>query len=154
MDKRGISPLLATVMLIALALALGVVVLNFGRAQIEIAAQCAVDIGLKTVVLNDKEQMCFDRGTSQLFFIVENGPQIAVEGLRMRLIGSKAVFVQDLADSRIDKTDALLKYVPYDLGIYGEIRQVRLTPKIKLYEEEIACTEQAVIVESVRDCEK
>ncbi len=153
-SKRGISPLIATVILITLAAALGVVVLNFGRVKIEVASQCAVDIGLRVVKLNEKDQVCFDREKNQLFFIVENGNQLPVEGVRMRIIGGSAVYSEDVAGSRIEKAEALLKYIPYDASTYGAIKQVKITPRISLYEEEIACPEQAVVLEDIRDCEK
>ena len=153
MNKKGISPLLATFMLIILAIGLGVVVMNFGRAQIEIAAQCAVDIGLQVVQLNDKPQVCFDRAKSQLSFIVENGRQIPVESLKLRVIGQKQVFNQDVPESSIERLGTLLKNVPFDLTAYGEIRQVRFTPEITLYDEKIVCTEQAIAIEDIRDCE-
>jgi len=151
--KRGIAPLLATALLIVLAIGLGVVVMNFGRAQIEVAAQCSVDIGLKAVALGGRQQLCLDRATDQLFFIVENGKHLPIESLRLRVIGEKAILAQDLESSRIDKEGTLLMYVPYPFAQYGQIRQVRLTPQVSLYDEVISCAEQALTIENVRDCE-
>lgn len=153
MNKKGVSPLIATFMLIILAIGLGVVVMNFGRAQIEIAAQCAVNIGLQVVQLNDKPQVCFDRAKSQLFFIVENGRQIPVESIKLRVIGQKEVLNQEIPESSMERLGTLLKYVPYDLVAYGEIRQVRFTPEVNLYDEKILCSEQAIAVEDIRECE-
>jgi uncharacterized membrane protein YwzB len=154
LGKRGIAPLLATVLLIVLAVGLGVVVMNFGRAQIEIAAQCSVDIGLDSVELNGKEQVCFDRDNNRLFFIVENGAQIDIESLRLRVIGEQAILAQDVDSSFIAKENSLLKYVGYDTSKYGEARQIRLTPRVTLYDEVITCKEQSVEFEEIRDCEK
>ncbi|HLC19679.1 MAG TPA: hypothetical protein VJK72_02090 [Candidatus Nanoarchaeia archaeon] len=153
MNKKGVSPLIATFMLIVLAIGLGVVVMNFGRAQIEIAAQCAVDIGLQITQLNDKPQVCFNRAKSELFFIVENGRQIPVESLKLRVIGEKAVLNQDVPESSMDRLGTLLKYIPYDIGTNGDVRQVRFTPEVTLYDEKILCSEQAIIIEDIRDCE-
>jgi hypothetical protein len=152
-SKKGIAPLVATLVLIILAAGLGVVVLNFGRAQIEIAAQCAVNIGMDFVVLNEKPQACFDRAKSQVFFIVENGPQIPVEGLLLRVIGQNEVLTQEVPDSEIEKVGTILKYIPYNANEFGDVRQIRLTPKITLYDQEITCTEQSVEMENVGDCE-
>ena len=46
MNKKAISPIIATLLLISFAVALGVVIMNFGRAQVELEAQCAIEIGL------------------------------------------------------------------------------------------------------------
>ena len=153
MNKKGVQPLVATIMLIVLAVGLGVVVMNFGRAQIESAAQCAVDIGLKIVQLNEKPQLCFDRAKSQLFFIVENGQQLPVESLKLRVIGQKEVLNQDVPESTIERLGTALKYIPYDIAKFGDIRQVRLTPEVTLYDAKIVCTEQALAIEQVRDCD-
>ena len=153
-SKRGLSPLLATAMLIVVAIGLGVIVMNFGRAQIEIAAQCAVDIGLKLTELNGQQQICLDRQQNQFFFIVENGQQIQVEKLHLRAIGEKEVLSQDIEYSKIEKLGTILKYIPYDVAQFGEVRQLRLIPTVTLYGEEITCPEQAIVSEVVRDCEK
>ena len=153
-SKKGIIPLVATLLLIALAVILGAVVLNFSQAQLEVTARCSVDIGLKMVNLNNKPQVCFDRATNQLFAIVENGPQLPIVGLRLRIIGEKEIFVQDIPESGMDKDGVLLKYVAYDPNSYGEIKQVRFTPKVSLYDEEVVCSEQALTLEPIRDCEK
>ena len=154
MNKRGIAPLLATILLIVLAVGLGVVVMNFGRAQIETSAKCPVNIGLKVVDLNQEQQLCFDKYQNQIYFIVENGPNIPLTGLRMRVIGTEAIFVRDLDNSAMEKAGSLLKYVPFGYQTYGEIKQVKLTPKVRLYDEEIICSEQSVVVENVRDCQR
>ncbi len=152
-SKRGLSPLLATGGLIVVAIGLGIIVMNFGRAQIEVAAQCAVDIGLKFTMLNDKPQVCLDRNKGQLFFIAENGKQIQVEKLHLRAIGEKEVLSLDVDDSKVEKIGTILKYVPYDVQRYGEVRQLRLIPSVLLYNEEITCPEQAIVSETMRDCE-
>jgi hypothetical protein len=152
-SKKGIAPLIATFLLVGLAIGLGILVMNFGRAQIEIAAQCAVDLGLQVVNLNDKPQACFDRVQQQIFFIVENGQQLPVEKLKLRVIGESDVLSQDIPDSRIDRLGTMLKNIPYNLGKFGEVRQIRLIPEIQLYDEIITCTEQALSFENVRDCE-
>jgi hypothetical protein len=153
-SKRGLSPLIATGLLIVLAIGLGIIVMNFGRAQIEVAAQCAVDIGLQFTELNAKQQVCLDRVKGQLFFIVENGQQIQVESMHLRAIGEEDVLSQTVDESKIEKLGTILKYVPYDIEELGTVRQIRLTPTISLYNEEITCSEQALIVENVRDCEQ
>ena len=154
MNKRGIAPLLATVLLIVLAVGLGVVVMNFGRAQIETSARCAVNVGLEIVELNLEQQLCFDKFENNIFFIAENGPNVDLTGLRMRVIGEEAVLVRDLEGSAIAKAGTLLKNVNYDYATYGDAKQFKLTPKVRLYNEEVICSEQSVVVENVRECKR
>ncbi len=153
MDKRGIAPLVATLLLIAFAVALGVVIMNFGRAQVELEAQCTIDVGLKFSMVGGEEQFCLDRGGEQLFFVVENGPNINVEGLTVNIIGTKKAVTYDLEDAKIEKAGAFLKYVPYDVEGIGELRQMKIVPKVVMYDEELICQEKAIVLERVRDCQ-
>lgn len=152
-SKKGIQPLVATGLLVGLAMTLGIVVMNFGRAQVETGNACDMGVELKWVKISDKDQICFNKGKSEISFIVENGPSVDVEGVRLRSIGEKSIFVQDVIDSAIKKGDALMKGISYDLEQYGSIRQLKLTPKIKVYEEEAVCADQALSAEKLRDCE-
>ena len=151
MNKRGIAPLVATIFLIVLAVGLGVVVMNFGRAQIEETARCSVNIGLRFVELNAQKQVCFDKAQNQIYFIVENGGNIEVDSMSVRVIGSEEILVTDVND-KIEKFGTLMKYLDYDDERYGTIKQLKLTPKVSLYGQEEYCDEQSIIVENVREC--
>ena len=153
MNKRGVAPLVATIFLIILAVALGVVVMNFGRAQIEEAAQCPVNIGLKFVELNNQKQICQDKTNNQIYFIVENGKNIEIESMRIRAIGSNAILVTDVSD-RVERLGTLLKYLDFEYSKYGDLKQVKLTPKVSLYGQEEFCEEQSIVLENVRECVK
>jgi len=88
--------------------------MNFGRAQIEVAAQCGVDIGLETVVIEELEQVCYSPEENNLFFIVENGPNTRVHQLRIRAIGEQSVLTEDIESSSIAKSDAFIFNQDYD----------------------------------------
>jgi len=152
MDKRGMSPLIATLLLIAFAVAIGVVIMNFGRAQVEMEAECTINIGLKFSEVGGEEQFCLDRAKNQLFLIVENGINIKVEGLIVNIIGSKKAITHELADAKMEKAGVYMKYLTYDIEEIGELRQIKVVPKVKMYDEELVCQEKAIVLEEVRDC--
>lgn len=145
--------MVATLLLIAFAVALGVVIMNFGRAQVELEAQCTINIGLKFSQIGGAEQFCLDRTKKQLFFVVENGVNIKVEGLVANIIGKKKALTYDLGDAKIEKAGTYMKYVPYDIEEIGELRQIKIVPKVNMYDEELICQEKAIILEKVRDCQ-
>lgn len=151
MDKRGMSPLIATLLLIAFAVALGVVIMNFGSAQVEMEAQCSVNVGLKFSKISGVEQFCLDKSTHQLKFTLENGVNIKVEGLVVNIIGTKQALTHPLK-VKIDKAGIYLGTVPYDESKTGKLRQIKIVPKINMYEEELVCQEKAIVLESVKDC--
>lgn len=154
--KRGISPLLATVLLLVLAVGLGIVVMNWGRASLEAKAQCSVNLGMRVVEVEGLSQICYSGSGAdgKISFIVENGANADVSQLQLRIIGSKRVYVSDLADSSIARNYPLMKTIPYNFDLFGEIKQIKLTPKVVLFPNEppLVCSEQAIVVEKVREC--
>ena len=155
MDKRGVSPLVATILLLFLAIGLGVIVMNWGRSQVEAASTCAVNIGFTVVELNEIQEVCYaGRGADgYIHFIVENGPSIDIDGIQLSIIGTKKIYNLELKD-KIKTGYSLLKDIPYDFDNFGDIRQIKILPKIVLYEGEDAllCAEQALVLEDIRSC--
>ena len=155
-SKRAISPLLATILLVILASALGVIAMSWGRAQLEEGSYCPVTIGLNFIELNQEAQICKagSKENEVITFLVENGANVAVNSLNFRVIGSKDIYTLELPDSSIPKGYPLLQNVPYNFNLFGEIRQVKITPRIVLFPgaDPILCPEQALIIEDIKEC--
>lgn len=143
---------MATLLLVSFAVALGVVIMNFGRAQVETEAQCTINIGLTFSTVGGEEQFCLDRPNNQLFFIVENGVNIKIEGLVINIIGANKALTHELEDAKIEKAGTFMRYVPYNINDIGELRQIKIIPKVLMYEEKLICQEKAIVLEKVRDC--
>ncbi|MBW2996630.1 hypothetical protein KY332_05025 [Candidatus Woesearchaeota archaeon] len=155
MNKRGVSPLIATILLLIFAIGLGVIVMNWGRAQVEAAAKCAIDTGMNIVELNNIPEICY-AGTGAngyIHFIVENGPSIDINALQLRVIGAKKVYNTEIKEP-IPKGFSLMKDMSYNFNEFGKIRQLKITPKILLYpnEDPILCPEQAIVIGEIRSC--
>ena len=151
-DKKGITPIMATVLLLSFAVAIGVVVMNFGRAQVEDSAECPVDIGLKLAEIGGQKQLCYNAGNKQVKFTIENGINTEVKGIIINIIGAKEAKSFDIPGATMIKLGNYLGNADYDSGISGEIKQVKITPKIVLYDKEQICVEQALIVEDIKSC--
>lgn len=151
MDKRGITPLMATLLLISFAVAVGVVVMNFGRAQVESEAECPVNIDLEFSVISGSEQLCYDSGKKVLSFTIENGVNTDINGLVVNVIGTEKAETFEV-NSKIVKAGVHLDHVNYDTSVSGEIRQVKISPKVTLYDSEEVCVDQALVIENVKSC--
>ncbi len=151
MDKDAIAPLVATLLLISFAVALGVVIMNFGRAQADLQAECAIDIGLKLAEIGGEPDLCYDPDDKIIVFTVENGVNIPVQSLIANVIGTKKAETTQL-NSSMPKSGTFLGNIPYDKETAGKVRQVKLTPTVILYDEEQICTEKALILEKPKDC--
>ena len=152
MNKRGISPIIATLLLISFAVALGVVIMSFGRAQVELEAQCPINVGLKLAVVGGVEEVCYNAAKKDFSFTIENGVNIKVEGLIVNIIGTQKAETFELNDAKIAKAGTYIGHVTYNSAISGTIRQVKTSPKVVMYDEEQICIEKALILESVKGC--
>jgi len=146
-NKKAITPIMATLLLISFAVAVGVVVMNLGRAQVESDAQCAIEIGLKFSEIGGQQQLCRDNN-GNLKFTLENGINIKVEGLVINVIGIDKAETFEINDAQMTKAGTYLGNVNFP----GQIRQVKITPKIILYDNEEICTEQALVSENILPC--
>jgi len=150
--KKGITPLMATFLLISFAVAVGVVIMNFGRAQVEQQAECAIDINLKFSKISNQDQICYDASKKDIAFTVENGINIKVEGLILNTIGSQKADSLELNDAKIGKAGVYLGHMKYDKAVSGDMKQLKITPKVTMYDQEQICTEKALVVENLRAC--
>ncbi|MBU0457354.1 MAG: hypothetical protein ABH824_04970 [Nanoarchaeota archaeon] len=151
-DKKAITPIMATFLLISFAVALGVVIMNFGRAQVELEAQCPVDIGLKFSVIGGNEEVCYDNTQKDLSFTIENGININVEGLIVNIIGTQKAETFEINEAKMGRAAVYLGHVNYDSSEVGEIRQIKISPKIMLQDEEQVCVDKALIIEEIKSC--
>ena len=152
MDKRGITPIMATFLLISFAVAVGVVVMNLGRAQVESDAECPINIELKLSNIQGVDQLCYDSAKKELAFTVENGINIDVEGLIVNVISSQQAETFAMDNAYMGKAGVYFGHAPFDSSASGEIRQVKILPKVLLYDNLEICTEQALVIEEIRDC--
>ena len=153
--KKGISPLMATILLLVLAIGLDILVMNWGRATLEENARCSVDLGLKIIELDRQLQICVGGSgeNGYIAFIVENGPIVDISELQFRAIGTKSIYMTEVPESNIPRGYPLEKTLPYNFDLFGNPQQFKLTPKIELFPgEEISCPEQALTIENIRRC--
>ena len=152
LNKRGITPLMGGMLLVSFAVAVCVVVMNLGSAQVEEAAQCPIDIGLRFANIGGKDQICYNAAKKEISFTLENGVNINVDGLIVNIIGTQQAPSFELNDAKIGKAGTHLGKVSYDTTVSGDIRQVKISPKVVLYDAEQICVEQALVSESIGPC--
>lgn len=135
-------------LLISFAVAVAVVVMNLGSAKVEEQAECAIEIGLRFSEIGGEAQVCYDAGQKIVAFTVENGVNINVGGLVVNIIGADKAESFELNEAKMGKAAVYLGRVPFE----GQIKQVKISPKIIPYDAEEVCLEQAVVVESIKPC--
>ncbi|MBU1112136.1 MAG: hypothetical protein ABIG93_00805 [archaeon] len=151
-SKKGITPLIATFLLISFAIALGVVIMNFGRAQVDSEAVCPVEIELMFSEVAGERELCIDLEKNDIYFAIENGVNVEIEKVIVNVIGSKRAESYDLTDAQMGRAGNYLTHIGYNEELSGEIKQMKVIPVIVPNEDEEICTEQALVTEELREC--
>ena len=156
LKKRAVSPIIATVILLGIAVVLGIIAMNWGRAHLETTAVCSIDTKMKIVEINNLPQVCYKPGEDGFIrLLVENGPNKEIEKLQLRVISKKQIYTTELPNSRIAVGSSFMTMVPYNSALFGEIKQIKITPQMIVYKNQppVICTEQGIAIEEIRKCE-
>ncbi|MEK6950204.1 MAG: hypothetical protein AABX13_00580 [Nanoarchaeota archaeon] len=151
-NKRAITPLMITMLLISFAVAVGTGITRFGEAQLEEGAECAIETKMKLSSIGGQEQLCYNAAAKKISFTVENGLNINIEGLIVNVIGNEKADTFELNNAKMTKAGSYVGNLPSAMDVNGEIRQIKITPKLSLPEGEAICVEQAIVAEQVRPC--
>lgn len=151
-SKKGVSPLIATVLLIAFAVALGAVVMNWGRSYTEQTAEnvkkksdvdvkCSLDVKLKLVEFSNKPQICVGEwGTaSNMSLTLLNDGSKKIESLRVTIFGSSGPVI-NLSNTTIPIAGAAKVTVGYNYQDTGRLQKVIVVPVVEINGVNTACS--------------
>jgi flagellin-like protein len=178
-SRKAVSPLIATVLLIAFAVALGAVVMNWGRGYVEDTANmarersdaevtCTAEVELQAVEIDNTPQVCwnYSGSTGYIFLILENPKEKNIENMELRLIGtdtrvpltitnfsSETLTDYYTSDTiKLGENEAQFMQVNYSYSTYGEPVQVKVTPYIKAGCNLVSCSSNAAIFTNMKTC--
>ena len=157
-SKKGVSPLIATILLIAFAVALGSVVMNWGlNLSLGKSGDKCVNVAIKIREISSAD-VCYG-GIGQngyINFIIDNTGSTDINGLTILMVGNKGkTRLFDLDNilikkgSLFDKKD---KEVNYDFSEFGEINEVQFIPKIKTDQSTEICSRNSITAEKIGIC--
>lgn len=153
-SKKGVSPLIATVLLIAFAVALGAVVMNWGKTYVEDQADrvgkrsdsqitCSMDVQLNWYKRNNIDQVCY--GSNYVFFTIDNKGNIDVEDLKLIVDGETDIFVNESLINETFKKAYIKRFnITYDNSTYGAIQQVRIVPTVNIKGDILVCSDRVL----------
>ncbi len=137
MGKRGISPLIATVVLIAFAVSLGAVVMNLGSGiskgstSFTEQKEC-ISMKLQFHNLNGPQVTFGGQGAEGFIeFVIDNVGSDDVTRLRLLVIGERQGSPQTYTDdinAAVAAGFTLSKRVKYDYNLNGQPKQVQVIP--------------------------
>jgi flagellin-like protein len=141
-SKKGVSPLIATVLLISFAVALGAVIMNWAGSLSGGRACHDLDIEI--------EEMCFD-ASAQQFKISVHAQVQGVDGMQIKLTGSADTLIVDMRKSVPEGSSQMFALI-YDVAEYGELRQASVAPIIDVSGHAEVCHVKQVQQSTVKSC--
>jgi len=150
--RKAMTPIMATFLLLSFAVTIGLLVMNFARAQVVLEAECTQNIELAWMQFDGLDDICYDTNTQEILFGVENGVQIEVERLQATAVGRKAAQSYEVPTSKIIRAGSFVGTLSYNEDESGILRQVKIIPIVLSAGQEHFCTEQALSITSVPEC--
>lgn len=155
-NKKGVSPLIATVLLISFAVALGSVVLNWGKnLDVSPGNDCSsVSLQLREL---GTYQACYGGLGKDTYinFMLDNKGSVDVEGIGIWIFGTEGTKLLDLDDFILGQGQLIgIKddTIKYDAENYGKIKNIQFIPKIKTEEGIDICPSNSVKAEIIGAC--
>jgi len=134
--KKGVSPLIATVLLISFAVALASVVMNWGtNLPLKNEEDVCSEINLRIKPINGLDACYKVEGENLLLsFTLQNLGDRDVDGIGIRIDGEKSdrfVDFNDIGVPNHDRLEIIDLEIQYSLDNYGEIQDINFIPKMK-----------------------
>lgn len=148
--KKGMSPLLTTILLIAFAVALGTMIMNWSSGVASASDFKCEDVLLEVQKAFNKEILCYLRGEETIRVSIKNRGNSPIDFLIYRRIGT------DLRSKDIKMPESFLspgKIYEADIPFpQTEKIHIEFIPGIMKEGKEELCSDQAIVRQSIPDC--
>ncbi len=164
-NKKGVSPLIATVLLIAFAVALGAVVMNWGKDFVtskmdsadklsNIDLSCSNEINLAIKTINDQSTLCYNNGTvKNITFMLQNTGTKDIDGIKIVVMDASGDNINITTNTSFVISAGSIKKGVIPVNDFS-ISQIEFIPMMKIGGERTAqlCAKNSLIETSVPDC--
>jgi hypothetical protein len=164
--KKGVAPLVATLLLITFAIGLGTVIMSWGstvnmlsKSQEERLREAEIrcDRLVSVNFFNDSSSaMCYSSRRKNVRFDILNNGTFRVVGINLLMFGDKnsESTTFDIDDVNLDPSGVRSIVQPYEYGRLGPIIQLEVIPKIVVRDEDtlFKCTGKRIIALSIPEC--
>lgn len=151
MNKRGASPLLVTIVLIAFAVAIGTMIMNWSSDVVAGSTNPCEGVDLKIQEAFNEKLVCYDTNYSLLKVILSN-KGVDIEGLRMRTILPNFETKETvLSNSKISSGEFFDNLVPYELN---QKNHIELIPEVQNGDSKKLCPDKTITITELPFCDE
>lgn len=165
-NKKGVSPLIATVLLIAFAVALGAVVMNWGKDFVtskmdsadrlsNLDLSCSNEINLAIKTINDQSTLCYQVSGSDknISFMLQNTGTKDIDGIKIVVIDATGDNINITSNTSFIISAGSIKKGVIPVHNFS-ISQIEFIPMMKVGGERTAqlCAKNSLIETSVPEC--
>ena len=151
--KKGISPLIATVLLIAFAVAIATMIMNVGKDFVSTASGNCNDVKLEVQTINGKPLLCYDTLSNKINFMLKNSGKVDITSLRLLVTtASGSDFTHDekaIDDSAVKSGETIIKNIDY---VHSGKFKVEIAPVINAGGKSQTCLQQTVAADDIASC--
>lgn len=164
-SKKGLSPLIAAVLLIVVVVGIGAVITGMVRgmfaenkATIESKDDemvCSRDVVVSLVNIDGDPQICRGSSPANITAVLENSGSADIDDFQMKVYGTTGFYSNDSLDTgTFTAGDSLELTGTFVSGDVGTVEQVKLIPKLKKSGEAgyHFCAGVALSYEGIGDC--
>ena len=159
-SRKGITPLVATVLLVAFSVGLGALVMSWGEEYIEAKAEFVQGTGeirsecdlakIDVIRISGLKQACIASEGVRVW--LDSGPDIDIANIHARIAGVNGVDVQEnILSTPLLKANAVQALIPINPAI-APVLQVKLTPKVWTGSAMSLCSQNAIEIERMNAC--
>ena len=175
-SKKGLSPLIAAVLLIVVVVGIGAVVTGIVRNYVTENKQtitekasdmkCGIEVSVNVPTVADVLRICHDEPNDQVQFTLENSGSATIDDLQVKFFGTQGFDANDTVGTQdadfgsdgMDAGETISFNVTYDTAEIGagatDLQQVRIVPRVKVVgrSDKAYCTDAALTYTDFVDC--
>jgi flagellin-like protein len=147
--KKAISPLIATVLLIAFAVSIGTLIMNIGKDVLANVGDCEA-VSMEVQTINGKPLFCYDEGNSKINMMIKNTGKVDIKYIKL------SITTTDFDHEEISLEDSSLKVgktftSSLDYSRKGNFK-TEILPVITASGKETVCLANAIVAETIGPC--
>jgi FlaG/FlaF family flagellin (archaellin) len=171
LKKKGVSPFIAAVLLVVIAVTIGAVIANWVREYVGGSMEdatttsnqelkCGFDVDYKVVEVDDSPLICINNtgplnaSNTSIEFMAENNGDIMIEFFSFRIIGDEGIKEYVINGSLDTGSGDKFSHFHNATADYGSLKQLKIIPSIKLKNSNVLCADHALTFspENIKTC--